>query len=326
MTDQSWLPTASLQNLELRSKLLWTIREFFHGRGLAEVQTPILSHDTVIDRHIDPIQLPVANVSLASLGEADLVLQTSPEFCMKRLLAAGLTAIYEITSVFRAAERGQFHNPEFTMIEWYRVGDDLQQGLTLLGDLVKAALQIEQVDVMTYQEVFNVFADCDPLDASVGELANRAVALNLGVEVGWSEDRDDWLNLIFAEVIQPHLGSSRPVIVTHYPATQSALALVCPQDPRTAERFELFAAGIELANGYHELLDADELAARNAIALEQRRREGKSPLSSESRLLAAMRAGLPACSGCALGFDRLLMVASGAKQIDDVMPFPIERA
>lgn len=326
MTDQSWLPTASLPTLELRSELLWRIREFFHERGLAEVQTPVLSHDTVIDRHIDPIRLPAANVFLSSTDQVDFVLQTSPEFCMKRLLTAGLTAIYEITSVFRAAERGQFHNPEFTMIEWYRVGDDLQAAVVLLGELVKSALGVESVDVVSYQEVFLASTGVDPLAASMNDLASHAVALSLGVDNEWSEDRDDWLDLLFSEIVQPRLGSQRPVIVTHYPASQSALALISPEDARVAERFELFAGGIELANGYHELLDADELARRNALALEQRRRDGKPPLNGDSRLLAAMRAGLPACSGCALGFDRLLMVASGAERIDEVLPFPIERA
>ncbi len=320
------MPTASLEALQVRSQMLWTIREFFHSHGLAEVQTPILSHDTVIDRHIDPISLPAANLSLSSTGEQPMYLQTSPEFCMKRLLAAGMTAIYEITPVFRAAERGQYHNPEFTMVEWYRVGDDLQDGVRLLSDLVKAMLHLDRIDAMTYQESFLNQVQCDPLHASTEELAELAVELQLGVALDWSDQRDDWLNLIFAEAIQPKLGHSIPAIITHYPASQSALAKVCAADPRVAERYELFANGIELANGYHELLDAEELSCRNATVLQQRERDGKLPLPSKSRLLAAMRAGLPPCSGCALGFDRLMMVAMQAGAIDEVIPFPIERA
>ncbi len=326
MHPHPWQPTASLKNLEHRAGLLWRLREFFHRRNFAEVQTPILSHDTVIDRHIDPVSFSGASVSLESEREQTLFLQTSPEFCMKRLLAAGMTAIYEITSVFRAAERGDYHNPEFTMVEWYRVGDDFEQGVQLLSDLICAALDVDQVDIFTYQEVFQSSVGRDPLSATRLELAQCAIACNLGVDLNWSEHRDDWLDLLFSLVVQPQLGTLRPVIVTNYPASQSALARVSSVDDRTAERYELFVAGVELANGYHELLDPHELEQRNQRVLIQRSLDRKPPLAAESYLLDAMRAGLPACSGCALGFDRLLMVAVGASRIDEVMAFPIERA
>lgn len=321
-----WQPTASLQNLHRRAEVLWLIRQFFHERGIAEVQTPILSHDTVIDRHIDPVRLPAAQLELPMLGAGELYLQTSPEFCMKRLLAAGMTAIYELRAVFRAGERGDFHNPEFTMLEWYRVGDDLWQGVHLLSDLVKQLLQVAEVEILTYQASFQQHAGCDPLLATPAELSELAVQWELGVDRQWSQDRDDWLNLLFSEVVQPRLGRTAPTIVTHYPASQSALARFSAEDPRTAERYELFVRGVELANGYHELLDAAELEQRNQVSLKQRASDGKAHLPSNSRLLAAMQAGLPACSGCALGVDRLLMVAVGASRIDEVIAFPIERA
>lgn len=321
-----WQPTASVANLKRRAELLWTIREFFHRRGVLEVQTPILSRDVIIDRHIDPIRLSGANLALADFNQTTFYLQTSPEFCMKRLLAAGMCSIYEITPVFRAGERGKYHNPEFTMLEWYVVGADYQHGVDLLAELIVATLNVDRVDRLSYQAAFQDTLGCDPLEASLAELSRLAVELKLNVDEDWSDERDEWLNLLFSEGVQPRLGQARPTIVTHYPATQAALARLSPLDCRTAERYELFIDGVELANGYHELLDAGELEYRNEQSLAQRCSDGKPPLPTRSRLVDAMRAGLPASSGCALGLDRLLMVALAASSIDQVLPFPIERA
>lgn len=326
MSYPAWQPTTTPEMLQLRSDLLWSIRQFFHARGLVEVQTPVLSRDTVIDRHIDPVSLPAANLGLGDLGTPQYFLQTSPEFAMKRLLAAGMKNIYQVAQVFRSAERGMFHNPEFTMVEWYRCGDDLAASVRLLRELIQDALNIGEVAVSSYQQAFQQYADCDPLAADVATLCEVACANKLGVDGQWSQDRDDWLNLIFSEVVQPQLGHPAPHIVTHYPASQSALARVSPEDARTAERYELFIQGVELANGYHELLEAEELMARNQTVAAQRAGDGKSPLPAGSQLVSAMRSGLPACSGCALGLDRLVMVASNARLIDDVIAFPIERA
>ncbi len=322
----AWHPTASVDNLKRRAELLWTIREFFHRRGVLEVQTPILSRDVIIDRHIDPICLSGASLALADFDQTTFYLQTSPEFCMKRLLAAGMSSIYEITSVFRAGERGAYHNPEFTMLEWYVVGADFQQGVDLLAELIVATLKVERVERLSYQAAFLNTLSCDPLEASVAELSRLAVGLPLNVAEDWTGERDEWLNLLFSEAVQPRLGQERPTIVTHYPASQAALARLCPHDSRTAERYELFIDGVELANGYHELLDADELVHRNEQSLAQRSGDGKPALPIHGRLVDAMRAGLPASSGCALGLDRLLMVALAARSIDQVLPFPIERA
>jgi elongation factor P--(R)-beta-lysine ligase len=321
-----WQPTASVQHVQRRGELLWTIREFFHRHGVLEVQTPILSQDMVVDRHIDPVCLPGASLLLPDFLDSTFYLQTSPEFCMKRLLAAGMSSMYEITSVFRAGERGAYHNPEFTMLEWYLLGAGFQQGVDLLVELIETTLQVESVEQLSYQAAFQNALRCDPLEASLEELSRLANGLQLGVTANWTDERDEWLNLLFSEGVQPLLGRQRPTIVTHYPATQAALARICPGDGRTAERYELFIDGVELANGYHELLDADELERRNQQALAQRAGDGKPALPARSRLVEAMRAGLPACSGCALGLDRLLMVAQGATAIDQVLPFPIERA
>jgi lysyl-tRNA synthetase class 2 len=305
---------------------LWGIRRFFREAGFHEVQTPILSRDTVVDRHIDPVTVVGSALGVGELRETTFYLQTSPEFGMKRLLAAGAQRIYQIGSVFRAEERGNFHNPEFTMIEWYRTGDDLIQATDFLAQLLHTVSATWRPKSITYQQAFLQHLGICPLQCSLAELAAAAVRLNLGVPIDWSNDRDDWLNLLFSETVQPLLGKPHPEIVTHYPSSQSALARVSSQDCRVAERFELFIDGIELANGYHELLNADELAKRNATVNEQRIRAGKAPLPGESRLVEAMRCGLPACSGCALGLDRLIMVLSQSTRIDQVICFPIERA
>lgn len=327
MTHQhDWRPTASIASLTARAEILWSIRSFFHRHDLLEVQTPLLSQDTVVDRHIDPIELSGQALGVRDLKQRAYYLQTSPEFGMKRLLAAGMQRIYQISPVFRAGERGDFHNPEFTMVEWYRVGDGLEQGVELLSSLIRETISCAPPQTESYQSAFSRLAGCDPLACTLADLSDVAVRGALGVDLQWSSDRDDWLNLIFSEIVQPQLGVGAPTIITHYPASQSALARVSQQDPRTAERFELFIDGVELANGYHELLDPAELAQRNATVAVQRQADGKASLPQHSRLLEAMRAGMPACSGCALGLDRLVMIATGAKLIEQVIPFPIERA
>lgn len=293
---------------------------------MLEVQTPILSQDTVLDRHIDPVILSGVSLALGELNNTSFYLQTSPEFGMKRLLAAGMQAFYQIGPVFRAGERGDFHNPEFTMVEWYRVGDGLEQAVDLLARLVCQTLACPSAQTETYQQSFIRLTQLDPLTCSLSDLADAAIAHKIGVERHWSQDRDDWLNLLFSELIQPKLGHAAPTIITHYPASQSALARLSADDNRTAERFELFINGVELANGYHELLDARELIQRNERVAQQRQVDGKAPLPTHSRLIDAMQAGLPPCSGCALGLDRLVMIATGATKIDAVIPFPIERA
>ena len=326
--ETTWRPTASLASLKTRSEILWQLRRFFHEHQMLEVHTPLLSHDTVIDRHIDPVQVSSSLLGLADEDDCDLYLQTSPEFCMKRLVSAGMPHIYQICSVFRAGERGDFHNPEFTMVEWYRTGDSLSEAVVFLGELVSAALGSEEPEIETYRQVFLRTMGIDPIACPVRDLAATAIERGLAVEPAWSEDRDDWLNLLFAELVQPQLGlAGRPAIVTHYPATQSALACLSQEDPQTAERFELFIDGIELANGYHELRDASELERRDVEVSAQRISDGKSAFGPmPQRMHAAMRQGLPDCSGCALGLDRLIMVALKSNRIDEVIAFPIERA
>jgi lysyl-tRNA synthetase-like protein GenX len=310
--DRDFLPTATLDMLRRRAELLQAIRQFFDSRGFLEIETPILSHDAVVDRHLDPLRVTLfTDPREPSRGET-LWLQTSPEFAMKRLLAAygvgrgspdPALAIYQITKVFRGGEIGRLHNPEFTMVEWYRVGDDYAAGMDLLADLADSILSRGKAERLTFAEAFRRYADVDPR----------------GLE-------DYEIDLLLTSKVETHLGRGRPTILHDYKASQSALARVRSGNPPVAERFELYVDGIELANGYHELLDPAVLRERNRANNVARVADGKYKLPEESRLLAAMDHGLPACSGCALGFDRLVMVATGAKSIQEVIPFPIERA
>jgi lysyl-tRNA synthetase class 2 len=327
MTPPDYLPTAPWQMLHARAELLRKLREFFHALGFLEVETPLLSADVVIDRHLDPLQVTLyENPQQPTVGQT-YYLQTSPEFAMKRLLAGGAEAIYQVTHAFRAGERGAYHNPEFTMVEWYRAGDSMQSGMQLLSDLAEMLFVRGAAVRVSYREAFRQQLGCDPHTAGTNRLADIAHQNQLAVPNSFTaDDRDAYLELIMSELIQPHLGRQQPAIIYDYPASQSALAIVRPDDPPVAERFELFVDGVELANGYHELLDASELERRNQHNNQARMADGKQPLPAESHLLAAMRHGLPACSGTALGFDRAVMVALGAKSIDEVIPFPIERA
>ncbi len=334
MTSPSdYLPTASLAVLKLRARLLQAVRRFFDERGYFEVDTPLLSHDRVVDPHLEPFLF-------ATPGGA-LYLQTSPEFAMKRLLAAGAEAIYQVGHVFRAGELGQRHNPEFTMIEWYRAGDTHLEQMQVVEDLIcdvsrSAARGLTVGDKRlalvpflrtTYRDAFLRHTEHDIFALETPQLTKLAHDRKLSVPDSLdAADRDGWLNLLLAELVEPHLGRERPEFLCDYPASQAALAIVRPGSPPVAERFELYVGGIELCNGYHELTDADEL--RRRIEVESQRCAGESlpPLPASNRLLAAMDAGLPPCAGVALGFDRLVMLAAGANSVAEVIPFSFERA
>jgi lysyl-tRNA synthetase class 2 len=313
-----FLPTASLDMLRRRAELLKQVRRFFDDRGFLEVETPILSHDTVVDRHLDPLAVTLFSNPRRPQDGEKLWLQTSPEFGMKRLLAAGTTAIYQTTRAFRGGETGSLHNPEFTMVEWYRVGDDYEAGMRLLGELASAIFNSGEPERLTFRQAFLRHAGIDPFDPLDD--------LTLPSELPANADRDMILDFLHTTRVEPQLGRDLPTILYDYPASQSALARIRLGDPPVAERFELYYHGIELANGYHELLDPAALRQRNRENNHLRATDGKYTAPEHSRLLEAMQHGLPACSGCALGFDRLVMVASGASTIQEVMAFPIDRA
>lgn len=300
--------------------MLNRVRAFFAERNFLEVETPILSQDIVVDRHLDPFTVTL----FADPREPDdgptYYLQTSPEFALKRLVAAfadEAPAIYQTTKAFRGGgERGRLHNPEFTLIEWYRVGDDYAAGMRLLADFAEALLNRGAVSTITYREAFLQFAKLDPFTAD-------DAALHAATKVAGEFSRGELLDLLLTRDVEPHLGKSEPQILCDYPADQAALARV---KNGVAERFELYVDGMELANGYHELLDPAVLRERNRVNNTARTADGKPTLPEESRLLAAMDHGLPPCAGCALGFDRLVMAATGAKSIDEVLAFPSESA
>ena len=294
------------------------------------MQTPVLSADTVVDLHLDPLAVSERSLPINHHNRRRYYLQTSPEFAMKRLLAAGLDPIFQIAPVFRLGDRGQFHNVEFTMLEWYRIGDNYQTGMFLLAELIRFLFDAQNIELgdigySTYQHVFELQVGINPHTATIEELRTICNARNITYpESDWADSADDWLDLIFSAVIQPELES---VIVYDYPQSQPQLAKIRHDEECTvSERFELFLKGYEIASGYHEARDAAELRHRFQANREHRLVRGRSWLPIDSRLLTVMELGFPPCSGTALGIDRLLMVMLDAETIEDVLTFPIETA
>jgi lysyl-tRNA synthetase class 2 len=312
-------PSADWPTLVARGELLRKLRRFFESRGFVEVETPCLSRDVVVDRHIDPLRVTLFDDPREPERGETFWLQTSPEFCLKRLLAADkeATAIFQVAKAFRGGESGRLHNAEFTLVEWYRVGDDYQAGMQLVGELAAEMLGRGEPEKISWREAFAKYVGLGA-SAADEELANLARAKGFS-----ANDRAAVIDFLWVSFVEPHLGKRRPTIVFDYPADQAALARVRDD---VAERFELYVDGIELANGYHELLDATVLRSRNEKQNAARVADGKYAVPNDSRLLAAMDRGLPACSGCALGFDRLAMIALGKKSIAEVMTFPSDRA
>lgn len=338
-SPHDWRPTCTIQSLRVRSVMLRAAREFFHDHQYMEVETPLLSHDVVVDAHLNPF---VAAGTETAAESGQLYLQTSPEAGMKRLLAAGTGSIFQITRSFRHGEFGERHNPEFTMIEWYGVGTDHHQQMQFSEQLVRYCVKkAEQLTGMpsaismeaatfgrtSYDAAFHRTTGAHVIGCEAEDLL--AIADQFHVDRPDSLDCtscDQILNLLLATLVEPTLGTPVPEFIFGYPASQAALACLSQGDPRTADRFELYAGGIELCNGYRELTDPDELRSRDEQNNFQRAAENQPPLPGAARMQRAMEAGLPACSGVALGFDRLVMVAMNAKNIAEVIPFPISRA
>ena len=314
---------ATTDTLRKRSELMKLVRRFFDERGFIEVHTPVLGSEFVIDRHIDPIELSMRDPITKEASH--WFLQSSPEAAMKRLMAGGMDRIYSLGPVFRQGEFGDRHNPEFTMLEWYRCGDDLESACQLLNDLICMALGREQAMKVTFADAFQQATDLSLFDCRLGDLQLVSERFNLGVSQKYSDDWDDWVNLIFSELIQPRCGKIQPTLITHFPATQAALARLDPNDSQVAERFEIFVDGLELANGYCELLDVEIFRNRCEIENRLRIKDGKSALPLPQKLIAAMEVGLPAMSGCALGFDRLAMLYCKKPTIAEVLAFANDR-
>jgi lysyl-tRNA synthetase class 2 len=328
VTSGDWRPTASLEVLKLRARLLERTRAFFSARGVLEVETPILSAATTPETHIESFQTTYVGPGFGH-GKK-LYLQPSPEFAMKRLLAAGSGSIYQLGKVFRNNESGRLHNPEFTMLEWYRLDFDHHQLMREVEALVTGLLDnlaITAVEKLSYAEAFEQHAGLDPLAAREEDFAACAKKyLVRAPETMTPHQLDDWRDLILTHVVEPHLGKDRLTFIYDFPATQASFARIRPGTPPLASRFELYVNGVELANGFHELTDVDEQALRLKHQLLERRHHAANAVPLDERLLAALATGLPDCAGVALGFDRLVMLAASVDSIDEVLAFPIDRA
>lgn len=314
MSTASWRPTASIENLKQRAAIIRTIREFFAERNVLEVETPVLSLSGVTDPFIHNL---TTDVLIPGQGSLRHYLQTSPEYHMKRLLAAGSGCIYQICKAFRDEEGGRFHSPEFTMLEWYRIGFTHHDLMDEMDSLLQPILQTKPATRLTYQDMFLQYCDIDPLTATLQTLRERAAGYAIDINAE-NMNTDDWLNVILTHVIEPKLGEHAPVFIYDYPASQAALAKI---QGDIAERFEVYYRGIELANGFHELQNATEQASRFIADGKKAEKLGYHQALPDQRLLQALECGLPACSGVALGLDRLIMLALGKSTIQDVMTF-----
>lgn len=323
--DADWRPCASPQTLHARAELLARLRAFFAGRGVLEVETPLLSRAGSTDPALASFRTRYTGPGAPS--GAERWLPTSPELHMKRLLAAGSGPIYQVCKVFRDGESGRLHNPEFTMLEWYRPGFDHHQLMDEVEALVRVLLapyrDCPPALRLSYGEAFERFCGLDPHAATEAELARRAEEQGIRAPSGL-EGRDGWLDLLLTHTVEPALRAHALCLIYDYPASQAALARVRSGAPPVAERFELYLDGIELANGFHELGDADEQARRFDADL-ARRAPGPCP-PADDRLLDALRHGLPDCAGVALGLDRLLMLALQLPDLARTLAFPWDRA
>jgi lysyl-tRNA synthetase class 2 len=316
-----WRPTATRATLERRAQMLARARQFFAARHVLEVDTPLVVNAAVTDVHIHSAQVTLSNTQ-------SWFLHTSPEYAMKRLLAAGSGDIFQICHVVRGFERGRLHNSEFTLIEWYRAGFSLAQLMSEVDELVRDLLGAEGTRLgserLTYRDAFLRHLQLDPFTAPDTQIAQ--VARSFGYGHDSPRSRDELLEFLMGARIGPQLGIDGLTFLHGYPASQAALARLDPADTRAALRFELYGNGVELANGFHELASAAEQRARFESDLAERRRLGAPSYPLDERLLAALEAGLPDCAGVALGFDRVVMLATHAGSIDEVLPFPTERA
>lgn len=319
-----WQPTAPIANLLKRAKIVNEIRHFFADRGVLEVETPTMSQATVTDVHLRAFETQFTGPGAAQ--GITLYLMTSPEYHMKRLLAAGSGPIYQMGRSYRNEEAGRYHNPEFTMLEWYRPHYDMYRLINEVDDLLQQTLECESAESLSYQQAFLRYLDIDPLTAEKDKLREVAAKLDVSNIADTEEDRDTILQLLFMVGVEPHIGLEKPTFIYHFPASQASLAEISSEDHRVAERFEVYYKGVELANGFRELTDAAEQRQRFERDNRKRASMGLPEQPIDENLLAALEHGFPECAGVALGIDRLIMLALGAERISDVIAFPVERA
>ncbi len=330
MTIGLWQPSASIETLQQRARLLGAIRAYFANQGVMEVDTPTLSQSATVDPFIESFAVDFVPEGAAQATDR-YYLHTSPEFAMKRLLAAGSGDIYFLGHVFRNGEVSRRHNPEFSMLEWYRVGFDHHRLMQDVKALLEVVAGIERCEFVTYRVLFERYLKVNPHQVDDGrllELVHQQVDAELD-----GLGRNDCLDLLFSFCIEPHLGKGAEnelsaCFVYDYPASMSALAKLGnnKDGEAVAQRFEVFVDGCELANGYHELTDAHEQAARFAAAQQERTRLMRAVPPSDQQLVAALGNGMPECAGVALGVDRLLKLMLGKRELAAVLPFAFERA
>lgn len=317
-----WKSSSSIQNLLKRSKIINELRQFFIERGFLEVETPILSEFSVTDIHLSTFSTDF----LAPFADKSkkLYLITSPEYHMKRLLAENSGPIFQICKVFRNEEAGKRHNPEFTMLEWYRPFFDMYRLINEVDDLLQQVLDCPPAESLSYQFAFQEYIGLDPLSAETSMLA--AKAKKCGLIDAENQDRDTLLQFLFGELVETQIGKNCPTVIYHFPRSQAALAQISPEDHRVAERFEFYYKGLELANGFNELIDANEQLKRFEQDNLQREQLGLAPQEIDYRFIAALKAGMPNSAGVALGIDRLVMLALSATHIREVISFAVDNA
>lgn len=320
MQNIHWQPTAKLSALQARAEMYAQIRQFFAEREVLEVDTPLMCARSITDPYIQPFVV-----------EGKYYLQTSPEYAMKRLIADGVGSVYQICKAFRQEESGNNHNPEFTMLEWYRMGFDHKQLIAEMDALLQLLFATtEPAKKSSYHDIFQEFVGINPHTASLDQLKECAFDhnINLSPSVISELNITDWLQLLMSHVIEPQFIGSVPWIIYDFPVPQAALSRVFTDERNqlVAGRFEVYMQGVELANGYYESLDPIELNNRFIRDNERRRELNLNIHASDERLLAAMQAGFPECAGVSLGLDRVLMLKLGVKSINEVIAFPIERA
>ncbi|XVL53037.1 EF-P lysine aminoacylase EpmA [Methylobacter sp. G7] len=321
-----WRPSCAIELMRLRAQMLAELRQFFAERSVLEVETPLLSHSIGTDPQLEFFTTEYC----LSPQRQTLFLQTSPEFAMKRLLAAGSGCIYQIGKAFRNGESGRFHNPEFTMLEWYRVGFTLPQLMDEITELFAGLFKeqsLQETQRVSYQSIFVSYTGLDPLIFSYQDYCvfARKSQIPEAVDI-CGHDHAVWLDFIFSHKVQPHLGENALCMVYGYPACQSSLARINEGNAQIADRVELFINGVELGNGYYELTDAKEQSRRFDQELAIRKQQKLPVIVKDQRLIAALESGLPECSGMAIGLDRLLALLSNSASLDEVLSFPIRRA
>lgn len=313
-----WQPSAEIDTLKRRAQFLQSIRQFFQERHVLEVETPALAQASIPDA---TIQSFATQLQVPGQPEKTYYLQTSPEFHMKRLLAAGSGPIFQIAKVFRNEEKGRLHNPEFTLLEWYRPGFDHHDLMNELDVLLQTVLHCQPADKISYRDLFIQYCDIDIATTSLKSLVDSLPHHQIFLDNPASLTVDDCLHLLLSHHIEPKLGLDKPVFIYDFPKSQAALAKVRKAEYPVAERFELYIQGTEIANGFHELCDAKEQKQRfeQDNQLRQERQINTMPICS--RFIASLEHGLPACAGVAVGVDRLFLLAENRKQLSEVLAF-----